>query len=145
MSDGLAKFFMDDHRAIDKLWAEVEGAVEAGDDGRAKACFTTFRDTMLRHLKMEEEVLFPAFEQATGMRGGPTQVMRMEHEQMRGLLSQMSGLADAGDLSEVVDQGDTLLMLIQQHNSKEEGILYPMAEQHLSGDWEQLKSRLEAV
>ncbi len=145
MSDGLAKFFVDDHRACDKLWADVEGAVDAGDSDKAKTCFTTFRDTMLRHLKMEEEVLFPAFEQATGMRGGPTQVMRMEHEQMKGLLNQMTALAEAGDLSEVADQGDTLLMLIQQHNSKEEGILYPMAQQHLSGDWEQLKGRLEAV
>lgn len=36
-------------------------------------------------------MLFPAFEAATGMTGGgPTQVMRMEHQQMRGAPTQMA-------------------------------------------------------
>jgi hemerythrin-like domain-containing protein len=92
---------------------------------------------------MEEEVLFPAFEQATGMTdGGPTFVMRSEHDQMRGLLEQMETAADGGDRDELIDLGDTLLMLIQQHNQKEEQMLYPLAEQALGADWAKIRERL---
>ena len=42
-----------------------------------------------------------------------------------------------------MDIGDTLLMLIQQHNIKEEGMLYPMAENVLAGHWTKLASLLE--
>ena len=40
-----------------------------------------------------------------------------------------------GDTEEALDLGDTLLMVIQQHNVKEEGMLYPMAENMLAGEW----------
>ncbi len=85
-------------------------------------------------------MLFPAFEQATGMTMGPTRVMRMEHEQMRGLLSQMAMAAT--DIDALVEHGDTLLMLTQQHNMKEEGMLYPMAQGHLTGTWATLVPKL---
>ena len=42
---------------------------------------------MLRHFEMEEAVLFPAFEEATGMTQGPTMVMHAEHVQMKGVLA----------------------------------------------------------
>jgi hemerythrin-like domain-containing protein len=102
-----------------------------------------FSTRMERHFKMEEEVLFPAFEEATGMHGsGPTEVMRHEHRQMRALLQDMSRRADAGDFDGVLDQGDTLLMVIQQHNAKEEGMLYPMADNVLRPAWPAVAQRL---
>jgi len=61
---------------------------------------------------------------------------------MRGLLDEMQRAADAGDVDGVVDHGDTLLMIVQQHNVKEEGILYPMAERALAPAWESIAARL---
>jgi hemerythrin-like domain-containing protein len=52
----------------------------------------------------------------------------------------MRGVADGGD--ELVDLGDTLLMLIQQHNQKEENMLYPMAEQALASTWTEIREAL---
>lgn len=138
---GLTKFFTDDHRACDEDWALVESAADSGDMAAATAAFTHFDTVMRRHLGWEEEVMFPAFEQASGMRGGPTMVMRHEHTQMRAMLDQMKAALDAGDAELMVDQGDTLLMLIQQHNAKEEQMLYPMAEGVLGGQWEALRSQ----
>lgn len=146
MSDtslSLQQFFALDHRQCDEKWAEVEAAVQADDVELAKEAWRTFQGRMLRHLRMEEEVMFPAFEQASGMtQGGPTFVMRSEHEQMRGLIEQMGTAADANDYDELVDLGDTLLMLIQQHNQKEEQMLYPMAERALTSDWAKILSKL---
>jgi hemerythrin-like domain-containing protein len=36
-------------------------------------------------------------------------------------------------------------MLIQQHGQKEEGVLYPMAEEHLAPQWAELRARLESL
>ncbi len=148
MSDtnqGLKEFFTLDHRRIDDTWAEVESAAQSGDVEVEKEKWRSFQSALLRHLRMEEEVMFPAFEQASGMtQGGPTFMMRSEHDQMRGLLEQMGAAADRGDSDELVDQGDTLLMLIQQHNQKEEQMLYPMAERALAADWTKILERLVA-
>ena len=142
-SQGLKEFFTSDHRRCDQKWAEVEAAAQVGDVDVEKAKWRTFQDEILRHLRMEEEVMFPAFEQASGMtEGGPTFVMRSEHEQVRGLIEQMSVAADGDDYDELVDLGDTLLMLVQQHNQKEEQMLYPMAEQALQNDWAGIRERL---
>ena len=50
----------------------------------------SFLNKMERHFQMEETVLFPTFEEIRGMCQVRTQVMRMEHQQMRNLLARMS-------------------------------------------------------
>ena len=143
-SDGLITFFTDDHRECDDLWAALETAVTAKDHPKTNTLWPEFSRRLERHLTMEETILFPAFEAATGMKGGPTAVMRGEHTQMRGVLAEMERRVKSGDLDGLLDQGDTLLMLIQQHNAKEEGMLYPMAAQVLAAQWDALSAKLSA-
>ena len=64
---------------------------------------------------------------------------------MRGLVRHMNSLAEAGDAESLADEGDTLLMLIQQHNAKEEGILYPMADRLLFPQWAALQAQIAAI
>jgi iron-sulfur cluster repair protein YtfE (RIC family) len=133
MSESLstAQFFTEDHNACDALWAEVEAAAGSAKLGGA---YARFKEALVRHLAMEEEVLFPWFEARTGMAQGPTTVMRNEHQQMRAVLTEMDYAAGDGDSEGVMDHGDTLLMLIQQHNVKEESMLYPMCDRAASPD-----------
>ncbi|MDP2305673.1 MAG: hemerythrin domain-containing protein [Pseudomonadota bacterium] len=137
---GLVAFFTADHRDIDAVWAEVESAPDlAGAVDAARR----FDAALRRHLDWEEQVLFPAFEDATGHHGfGPTEVMRGEHAHMRAILDEMARCAAEEERTALEEQGDTLMMLIQQHNAKEEGMLYPMANQVL-GDpgWQAMAAR----
>lgn len=139
-------FFTADHRHCDELWAKVEAAADGAGPESAKAAakaFAAFDAALRLHLEMEEEILFPAIERAMNMHGmGPTQMMRMEHMQMRGVLDTMARAAANGAVDGVLDHGDTLMMLIQQHNLKEEGILYPMAERGLAGSWAGIAEQL---
>jgi len=144
MKDGLAEFFMQDHRDCDARWADVEELLDTDDIEMARSAWQKYAASMKRHLAMEEEVLFPAFDARSGMAGGgPVMVMKMEHQQMLGLLEQIGAAMEAGNAEDAMDIGDTLLMLIQQHNVKEEGMLYPMAENVLAADWEDLVAQLE--
>lgn len=141
---GVYPFFSQDHRDCDGAWGALE---EAASNARGEETRTLWRDfagRMERHFLMEEEVLFPAFEDATGMHGsGPTEVMRIEHNQMRGVLAQIGQRVEAGDFTGVLDHGDTLMMLIAQHNAKEENMLYPMADNALGAVWDTLAARLQ--
>ena len=144
IKSGLAAFFEQDHSDCDARWADVEELLDTQDIDTARPAWQKFDTSMRRHFAMEEDVLFPAFDAISGMGGGgPTAVMRMEHQQMRGLLEQIGDAMESADTQEALDIGDTLLMLIQQHNVKEEGMLYPMAENMLAGNWADLAAKLE--
>ena len=143
IESGISAFFEQDHRDCDARWADVEELLDTQDVDAANPAWEKFEKGMRRHLAMEEEVLFPAFESAARMGGGgPTAVMRMEHKQMLGLLEQIGAAMESGNAELAMDTGDTLLMLIQQHNIKEEGMLYPMAENVLAGHWPKLAELL---
>ena len=134
-----------DHRACDTAFAATEQAVAAGNWPAARAAFETLRNAMLAHLAAEEEILFPAFEARTGMTMGPTRVMRAEHEQMRELLAAAGEALAAQDAEDYAGNAETLLILTQQHNMKEENVLYPMCDQHLAAEAAALVKRLEAA
>jgi len=132
------------HRHCDDLFAEAEAAAAKNDLAAAQAGFIVFRQEMEHHLSKEENIMFPAFEQATGSSMGPTSVMRMEHEQMRGLFAEMRAALDAKDTSTYAGLSETLLVLMQQHNFKEEQMLYQMAD-HTLDDREDIIRQMEAL
>lgn len=127
----ITDYMSGEHRSCDTLFAEAENASAKKDLVSAKADFEVFHKEMLHHLAKEESILFPAFEKATGSNMGPTRVMLMEHEQMRGLFAQMQAALDANDSEKYAGLSETLLILMQQHNFKEEQMLYPMADRAL--------------
>ena len=65
---------------------------------------------------------FP-FEETTTMRMGPTEVMRGEHKQLRALLDAGRAALAARDEDEFTGNGETLLIMMQQHNVKRERAL----------------------
>lgn len=125
------------HRECDELFIEAETAVSKSDWSLALEKWQCFAVELIRHFSQEEEVLFPKFEEATGMMVGPTQVMRMEHQQMRVLVQDLDNALAAKEKDEYLGLSETLMVMMQQHNMKEEMMLYPMIEQNIV-DGEQL-------
>jgi hemerythrin-like domain-containing protein len=138
-------FLGTDHHACDDLFASAEEAVGNKSWSGARTLFDRFQAAMQHHLAMEEDVLFPAFESRTGMAGGPTQVMRMEHEQMRGLIQDMADAVAKTDDEGYLGLSETLNMLMQQHNLKEENMLYPMTDRVLGDERDKLIGAMQAI
>lgn len=140
----ISSYMTNDHRRCDDVFAEAESAVDQGNWEAAAKVTNEFLDAMEAHFRMEEEVLFPALENKTGMTMGPTMVMRQEHDQMRELFNQMRYALDAKEADDFLGVSETLLITMQQHNMKEEGIVYPMSDEQLSQEsldvLEQMKS-----
>ena len=134
-----------DHHRCDEIFTDTEALISGGNWGEGGARFEDFRDAMEHHFAMEEEVLFPDLEQRSGQSMGPTRVMRMEHAQMRELLDDMYGCIERQARDDFLGLSETLLVIMQQHNAKEEQILYRMADQVLGDGVAELIERMAAV
>ena len=129
----IKEYLSSDHERCDGLFANMEDAV-AKDINSAQEAFELFAGETERHFQMEERVMFLEFEQKTGMVQGPTAMMKHEHAQMRNLLSEMKLAIESKDKDKFFGNSETLMILMQQHNMKEEQMLYTMAQQHLSAE-----------
>lgn len=124
-------FMTADHRQCDEFLAHAGQAVARCAWECASAAFAQFQQSVLRHFAAEEETLFPAFEAKTGMSTGPTQVMRGEHVQLRQLMDAACQALAARDADDYAGNTETLLIMLQQHNLKEENVLYPLCDRQL--------------
>ena len=121
------------HKRCDELFAAAELAASKARWVDCRQAFEAFRHEMAAHFATEEEVLFPAFEAESGSLSGPTRMMRLEHAQMNSLIAEAGQAAVAADANGFFGALETLLILMQQHNMKEENILYPMCDRALPG------------
>ena len=129
--DTISSFLTSDHRAGDEEFANLENAIASQDCEEAQIQLQKFSSDLTHHFDMEEKVMFPVFEEVTGMSQGPTMVMRMEHSQMRNILDDLKADIEKKDKNHFFGVSESLMMLMQQHNMKEEQMLYRMADMHL--------------
>lgn len=134
-----------DHVRCDALFAQAEGAAGSGDWEQAAAALGLFDAALGRHLAMEEDVLFPAFEQATGNTSGPTAVMRSEHQRLREIAADARRALEQRASEDFFAAVETMQIMMGQHNLKEEGILYPMADRFLNASAEQVLDAMRSL
>lgn len=137
---------MEEHRAIEAMLDILESVclkLEAGEAvdvehlERILEFFRIFADQC--HHGKEEDLLFPAMEKAGIPReGGPIGVMLIEHTHGREYVKGMSvavasyKAGEANAASAFIANARGYLTLLRQHISKEDNILYRMADMHLS-------------
>ena len=140
--DGLTAWLTHCHRRCDALWAQVEEAAADPSTAKFGLAVTHFAQTVRNHLVTFRQ-FFADWESEVPMAAhGPLPVMLAEHQQMRGLLEAITEAAAEGHKERVLNLGDTLLMLTQQHNSKEEAVLYPLCERALGSTWASLHAEI---
>lgn len=131
MTSTITAFLGADHKKCDADFLHAETLAAEGRWQEADDSFGHLATGLEQHFTMEEQVLFPAFEGATGNSNGPTAVMRNEHAQMRALLVELQTALRQQDQDAYAGHSETLHILMQQHNIKEENILYRMADRVL--------------
>jgi iron-sulfur cluster repair protein YtfE (RIC family) len=129
----ISAFYEQDHDRLDESFKTFQ-KMKRADFPKAKEAFKTFKFGLQRHIVWEEDVLFPLWEEKTGMsEGGPTFVMRAEHRQIGQQLEAIHGkVADQNPDSDQEEQA--LLDLLGSHNMKEERVLYPAIDQLTSAE-----------
>ncbi len=129
----ISAFFEEDHDRLDELFKTFQ-KMKRSDFAKAKDAFEDFKVGLQRHIVWEEDLLFPLWEEKTGMaEGGPTFVMRNEHRQIGEQLEVIyQKVAEQNPDSDQEEQ--SLLTLLGSHNMKEERVLYPSIDQVTSAE-----------
>jgi uncharacterized protein (DUF2249 family)/hemerythrin-like domain-containing protein len=132
---GIAEALSWDHDRLDGLELLAFSARSAGNFAAAVAGHTRFAGGLRRHIRFEEEILFPRFEAEAGLDGsfGPTAVMRMEHGEILLLLDATAAAIGDPD-SAVVSLRRRFHDVMGEHNEKEELVLYPGLEHMIGPD-----------
>ena len=100
----------------------------------SKKAFKDPKIGLQRHIVWEEELLFPIWEEKTGMvEDGPTPMMRHEHSQIKQLLDAIHHKVEGQNLETDQDE-QALLIILSSHNRKEERALYPAIDNVTDGD-----------
>jgi len=131
----LKDFMLADHRACDEQFADMENAVNDEKWSEASKLLNKFSSNLNHHFDMEEKVMFVAFEaRSESAHCNPTPVMIMEHTQMRNVLKELEKELEAKNKDQFFGLSETLMMTMQQHNMKEEQMMYPMIDETMIGE-----------
>ena len=134
----LAESLSQHHRYCDRFFETALDAAGRSDWGTFTSKIAALKDALEQHIAFEEQELFPAFEEVSGMHAGPTEVMRMEHIEMRDLLDALGAAQPRIDPEGCRAELEHLRALLQEHNVKEEAVLYPACDQLLGARGELL-------
>jgi DUF438 domain-containing protein len=133
------------HSHGDRLFLHAEELVENNNWDAAQEALMNFKRELLHHFNMEELVLFPELEEKTGHIFMPAQMMQSEHVHMRALLSDMVKTVEEQNREDYLGLSETMLIMMQQHNIKEESIIYPISDRLLAQQLPHLLSRMDQV
>ena len=131
-----------DHRAVDELFARVEGAKTGSERWTV---FLEIKDALGRHAVLEEHIVYPA------LRSCPTPEAQVaategydEHEDIKGTLAEI----EMTDPNAGLFLAKCLLLkaLVAHHVQEEESEMFPLGRRNLRGKrLEDLEARLEAT
>ena len=129
-------------RILDSICKEIErtGIISSPDHLKQLIeFFRTFVDKC--HHGKEEELLFPALEEVGVSRdGGPIGVMLKEHQQGRDLVAKMNASltqyseGNRDSVADLIQYARAYIVLLNQHIDKENKVLFPIADRHLSSE-----------
>jgi len=121
----ILEFMSVDHDRLDNK-IRMYSTEKLVDIERAESIFLSFKNELERHIIWEEDILFPVFEKKTGIKdGGPTSVMRMEHNQIKNHLQEIKRKLHTKKIQDPCKEEVALFKVLESHNQKEENILYP--------------------
>ncbi len=130
-TNAITQYFEADHNRLDAIFHQFQQK-KYESAAAAKSYFKAFNNGLKRHIIWEEDVLFPLFEEKSGMKGGgPTFVMKEEHRRIGAILERIHDKVRQGDSSSEDDE-EMLLEILEGHNQKEEQVLYPAMDQLLT-------------
>ncbi len=131
-----------EHSLYENLLARCQESVDIEDWKTAGSAFNELITHLKRHMALEEEVLYPAYESTPHAPQGPTTALRAEHDDLVRLIRDMLALIKTRDSDRVMEGLAHLENRMIKHHEKEEDIFLPMASHILNTSRDELLSRM---
>ncbi len=134
MSESINKFLTKIHRYCDESFEEIANLVDNEDWQNANEKHIVFSNSLELYFNMEENVLFPFFEEKNIIENEAIDIVKLEHSKLRNISSQLKKSLEDKNEKQFFEISELFMMLSQQLNIKKEQILYPMIDIHLSSE-----------
>jgi len=136
-----------DHKKFESAVYKCRTACDAEEWSVVEGLFPDLRSSYREHVRIEEEVLFPAYETHPGVSSGPTDSLTADHVQIFNLMNRIADRLNKKSLDSLAEDFSLLYRILIKHHEKEEEIFLPMASQALYSDkdaiLESIKNQLE--
>ena len=149
---GIQHVLGEDHVRIDQIFFRFEETVRSANWLEALGRFSELRAGLKRHIRMEEEILFPELEKRKEAPGEVWQALWSDHQAIKKALAELGlSLAAAaqpgGDPNtprQVRQKSKEFFASLQDHNAREERLLYRVLSHRLTEQQEtQLLQKME--
>jgi hemerythrin superfamily protein len=123
-----------DHQQFESAIYCCRTACEAADGDGLRNQFDDFVTAYRLHVRAEEELLFPHYEQREGASPEPTESLRADHAQIFRLVGQITEQMERDEWANLCDELSRLYRVLARHHETEEKVFLPMASELLAGD-----------
>ena len=121
------KWLHHDHKDFESAVYKCRVACDIADWSLVQDVFAEMASNYKNHVRIEEDVLFPAYDAHPGASSGPTASLEADHEQILHLMDHIAqGLAE-NDRESLAENFSLLYRILRNHHEKEEEIFLPMA------------------
>jgi hemerythrin-like domain-containing protein len=129
-----------DHQRVRDLFAQYEAAENV--ETKRTLADQVFRELEM-HAQLEENVFYPAVNEET--EEGPELVKESlsEHETVKALIRELQGMAHDTDTFDAKFQ--ELIDNVEHHVAEEEAAMFPLAEQELSEDLDEMMAEMQEM
>jgi len=131
-----------EHSLYEDLLSECHDAVENEDWESVNLIFNQLVMHLKRHIALEEEVLYPAYESAPHAPQGPTTALRQEHSTIIRMIQDMVPVMKSRNSEHLLECLAHLENRMIKHHEKEEDIFLPMASHILNASHDELLRKL---
>ncbi|TCK17605.1 hemerythrin HHE cation binding domain-containing protein [Thiogranum longum] len=132
-----------EHSLYENLISRCMEAIEVEDWQTTDVLFMKMVAHLKRHMALEEEVLYSAYEAASHAPQGPTVALREEHDDIVRLVTDMAQVIKSRNSDLVLDCMTRLEDRMIKHHEKEEDFFLPMASHILDASREEISQQLD--
>lgn len=134
-----------DHKHFESVVYKCRTACDAADWETAVGLLEQLASEYKSHIRMEEGVLFPAYEALPGVSTNPTASLKQDHNQIFRLFSHITQELKDGAYDNSAQNLSLLFRTLIRHHEKEEELFLPMASELLASKKGELLRRFNSA
>lgn len=134
-----------DHRKYDEMLTQCEMAAEMADWKDAVRLFNEFTSDLKLHMQLEDEVLYPLFEQKEADSEDEMTELHEEHETLVRLLRDLVCVIQTKNIDHFMESLLPLHETMNEHNKHEEAVFRRLGSDSLLTHRDEIMEKLSAV
>lgn len=140
-----SNWLLHDHERYDEALAKCQEVADEGHWDCALKIYQQFVDELKLHMRMEDEVLYPFYEDQYGDPEGEIAYLYTEHDNIARLLHDLAFVIERKDFEHFRDSLKPLQKALNLHNENEEPLFLAMEDHSILKQRDEIIKRMNAM